>query len=146
VPEPGEVWDPKNLGQTLDGEVLLRTAMIRSLNLPSIRLFLASAPTTSSPTRAASASRTELIADRALSLGASCVHIDELSRAFSIWVRGGSWIDPVYVRRVVNKRGEVLVDHRAPTTPRSTSPAASIASAPSPSRARARSSTSAPPS
>ena len=117
VPENGEAWDPKNLGDTLDGEVLLRTAMIRSLNLPSIRLFLALGADNVVAYARRMGITTELIADRALSLGASCTHVHELSRAFSIWVRGGSWIDPVFVRRVINKRGEVLLDHRDPGDP-----------------------------
>ncbi|MBL9101292.1 MAG: PBP1A family penicillin-binding protein [Myxococcales bacterium] len=117
VPENGEAWDPKNLGDTLDGEVLLRTAMIRSLNLPSIRLFLALGADNVVAYARRMGITTELIADRALSLGASCTHVHELVRAFSIWVRGGSWIDPVFVRRVTNKRGEVLLDARDPGDP-----------------------------
>jgi penicillin-binding protein 1A len=117
VPEPGEVWNPQNLGQTLDGEVLLRTALIRSLNLPSIRLFQALGADNVVAWARRLGFTTDLIADRALSLGASCVHIDELVRAFAIFVRGGSWVDPVYVRRVVNKRGEVVLDQRSPEDP-----------------------------
>jgi len=117
VPENGEAWDPKNLGDTLDGEVLLRTAMIRSLNLPSIRLFLSLGADNVVAYARRMGITTELIADRALSLGASCTHVHELSRAFAIWVRGGSWIDPVFIRRVVNKRGEVLLDQRDPADP-----------------------------
>ena len=117
VPEPGEEWNPQNLGQTLDGEVLLRTALIRSLNLPSIRLFQSLGAENVVAWARRLGFTTDLIADRALSLGASCVHIDELSRAFAIFARGGSWVDPVYVRRIVNKRGEVLVDNRSPDDP-----------------------------
>lgn len=117
VPEPGEAWNPQNLGQTLDGEVLLRTALIRSLNLPSIRLFQSLGADKVVAWARRLGFSTELIADRALSLGASCVHIDELSRAFAIFARGGSWVDPVYVRRILNKRGEVLLDQRSPQDP-----------------------------
>ena len=116
-PEPDEEWNPQNIGKTLDGKVLLRTALIRSLNLPSIRLFQSlGAPAVVEWARRLGFT-TELIADRALSLGASCVHTDELSRAFGIFARGGTWVDPVYVRRVTDKNGAVLVDNRAPDDP-----------------------------
>jgi len=116
-PEPDEEWNPQNIGKTLDGKVLLRTALIRSLNLPSIRLFQSlGAPAVVEWARHLGFT-TELIADRALSLGASCVHTDELSRAFGIFARGGTWIDPVYVRRVTDKNGAVLIDNRAPDDP-----------------------------
>ncbi len=117
-PEPGETWNPQNIGKTLDGKVLLRTALIRSLNLPSIRLFqkLGAKQVVAWARRLGFS--TELIADRALSLGASCVHIDELTRAFAIFARGGTYVDPVYVRRIVDKTGKTLIDQRSPDDPR----------------------------
>lgn len=117
VPEPGEAWNPQNIGQTLDGKVLLRTALIKSLNLPSIRLFISLGADKVVGWARRLGFTTELIADRALSLGASCVRTDELSRAFAIYVRGGSWIDPLYIRRVIDKRGQVLLDQRHPLDP-----------------------------
>lgn len=114
VPEAGESWSPQNIGQTLDGKVLLRTALIRSLNLPSIRLFVSLGADKVVAWARRLGFTTELIADRALSLGASCVRTDELSRAFSIFVRGGSHVEPVYIRRVIDKRGQTLLDQRHP--------------------------------
>ncbi len=113
-PEPGEAWNPQNLHGTISGEVILRNAFIFSLNLPSIRLFmrLGAGEVVSWARRLGFTS--ELIADKALSLGASCVHMNELSRAFGVFVREGKWIDPVFVRRVVDKNGEVLIDDRHP--------------------------------
>jgi penicillin-binding protein 1A len=116
-PEPGEVWNPQNIGKTLDGKVLLRTALIRSLNLPSIRLFQSLGAEAVIAWARRLGLRSELIADRALSLGASCVHTDELVRAFAIFARGGAWIDPIYIRRVVDKHGRVLLDQRDPADP-----------------------------
>jgi len=117
-PESGETWNPQNIGKTLDGKVLLRTALIRSLNLPSIRLFNKLGAKNVVAWARRLGFTTELIADRALSLGASCVHIDELSRAFAIFARGGTWVEPVYVRRIVDKTGATLVDNRNPEDPR----------------------------
>jgi penicillin-binding protein 1A len=117
VPEAGEEWNPQNIGKTLDGKVLLRTALIRSLNLPSIRLFKALGADAVVEWARRLGFTTELIADRALSLGASCVRTDELSRAFAIFARGGSWIDPVYVRRITDKNGALVVDNRDPSDP-----------------------------
>ena len=116
-PEPGEQWNPQNIGQTLDGKVLLRTALIRSLNLPSIRLFQSLGADAVVAWARRLGFRSELIADRALSLGASCVHTDELVRAFGIFVRGGTWFEPVYIRRIVDKNGVVLLDERDPQDP-----------------------------
>lgn len=113
-PEPGEAWNPQNIHGTLSGRVLLRNAFIHSLNLPSIRLFQRlGAPQVVAWARRLGIS-TELIADKALSLGASCVRMDELTRAFGIFVREGRSWQPRTVGRVVDKRGVVVLDHRHP--------------------------------
>ncbi|MFO0636332.1 MAG: transglycosylase domain-containing protein [Nannocystaceae bacterium] len=113
-PDPGEAWNPQNLHGTLSGEVLLRNAFIFSLNLPSIRLFNRLGAANVVAWARKLGFTTELIADKALSLGASCVHTDELSRAFGTFVREGRWVDPIYVRRVTDKNGNVVIDDRHP--------------------------------
>ncbi|MFV8756321.1 penicillin-binding protein 1A [Nannocystaceae bacterium ST9] len=113
-PEPGEEWNPRNIDKTVDGKVLLRTAFIKSLNTPSIRLFLSVGIEPVVEFSRKLGFTTELIADKGLSLGASCVRIDELTRAFGVFARGGSKRDPSYVRRIVDKQGVLRVDNRHP--------------------------------
>lgn len=113
-PDPGEEWNPQNIHGTLSGQILLRNAFIHSLNLPSIRLFQRLGADEVVAWSRRLGFTTELIADKALSLGASCVHIDELTRAFGIFVREGRSWEPRYVRRVTNRRGQVVLDHRHP--------------------------------
>ncbi len=116
-PEPGEEWNPENIHGTVEGEVLLRNAFIHSLNLPSIRLFQRLGADNVVAFARKLGISTPLIADKALSLGASCVRMDELSRALAIFARGGTWVDPVYVRRVVDKQGTTRLDLRDVSDP-----------------------------
>ncbi len=60
---------------------------------------------------------TEIIADEALALGASCTRADELSRSFALFGTGGHMVDPVYIRRIVDRHGEVLLDNTVPHDP-----------------------------
>jgi penicillin-binding protein 1A len=113
-PEPGEEWNPRNIDKTIDGKVLLRTAFIKSLNTPSIRLFLQVGIDETIRFARKLGFTTELIADKGLSLGTSCVRIDELTGGFAVFARGGSRRDPVYLRRVIDKRGVLRVDQRHP--------------------------------
>lgn len=113
-PEPGEEWNPQNIHGTLEGQVLLRNAFIHSLNLPSIRLFQRLGADEVVKWARRLGFSTELIADKALSLGASCVRMDELTRAFAIFARQGRSLDLVYVRRIVDKTGQVVSDRRHP--------------------------------
>ncbi|WP_052548392.1 penicillin-binding protein 1A [Enhygromyxa salina] len=113
-PEPGEEWSPRNIDKTLDGKVLLRTALIKSLNTPSIRLFLAVGIQDVINFARKLGFTTELIADKGLSLGTSCVRIDELTAGFGVFARGGSARAPVYLRRVIDKHGQLRIDQRHP--------------------------------
>jgi penicillin-binding protein 1A len=113
-PEPGEEWNPQNIHGTLEGKVLLRNAFIHSLNLPSIRLFLRLGADNVVEFARRLGFSTELIADKALSLGASCVQMDELTRAFAVFVQGGQSVPMRYLRRVVDKQGRVVLDQRHP--------------------------------
>jgi penicillin-binding protein 1A len=113
-PEPGEEWNPRNIDKTIDGKVLLRTAFIKSLNTPSIRLFLAVGIQPTIDFARKLGFTTEMIPDKGLSLGTSCVLIDQLTAGFAVFARGGSRRDPNYVQRVVDKHGTLRFDARHP--------------------------------
>src|SRR5262249_46730556 len=49
--------------------------------------------------------------DKALALGASCVKLDEMTRAFSAFANNGAIEEPIYVRRVLDRTGAVIEDH-----------------------------------
>jgi penicillin-binding protein 1A len=110
-PITGEVWIPVNLHGTMDFSVSLEYALVFSKNVPSVDIF--------SKVGAKKVERwardlgftSPIIADKALALGASCVYVSELSRAFAIFARNGRWVEPVYVRRVLDRDGAILEDH-----------------------------------
>lgn len=60
---------------------------------------------------------TEIIADEALGLGASCTRADELSRAFATFAAAGQRVEPVYIRRILDRNGQVILDRTAPEDP-----------------------------
>ena len=110
-PVTGEIWVPVNLHGTMDFTVSLEYALVFSKNVPSVDIFSKiGAPAVEKWARRLGFT-SPIIADKALALGASCVYVPELSRAFAIFARNGRWIDPVYVRRVLDRDGEVLLDN-----------------------------------
>lgn len=60
---------------------------------------------------------TEIIADEALGLGASCTRNDELSVAFATFAAAGQRVEPIYIRRILDRHGEPLVDRTVPYDP-----------------------------
>lgn len=116
-PEPGEQWNPQNIHGTLDGKVTMHASLVRSLNLPSIELLNKVGAKETAAWARRLGFTTPIHADKALALGASCVRVDELTRAFATFVRGGSQQDPVYIRQVRDRNGNAVEDHTIPEDP-----------------------------
>jgi penicillin-binding protein 1A len=110
-PLTGEVWVPVNLHGTMDFTVSLEYALVFSKNVPSVDIFSKIGAKEVEKWARRLGFTSPIAADKALALGASCVYVPELARAFAIFARNGRWIDPVYIRRVVDRDGEVLLDN-----------------------------------
>jgi penicillin-binding protein 1A len=110
-PETGEIWVPKNLGGTIDFVVSLEYALVFSKNIPSVALFKKVGAANVEKWARRLGFTTQIIADRALALGASCTTLNELTRAFAIFARTGRWIDWTYVRRIFDRSGNLVEDN-----------------------------------
>ena len=110
-PEPGEEWNPQNVHGTLDGRVTMHMSLVRSLNLPSIKLLVKVGAAQAAAWARRLGFTTPIHADKALALGASCVRTDELTRAFATFARGGTQRDPVAIRRIRDRAGALVADY-----------------------------------
>jgi penicillin-binding protein 1A len=116
-PITGEVWVPQNLNNTVEYQVNLEYALVWSKNVPSVQLFkLVGGKDVEAWARRLGIT-TPIIPDQALALGASCTRIDELTRAFSAFARNGSLSEPVYIRRVRDRSGQILEDNTVVSDP-----------------------------
>ena len=118
-PITGEVWVPKNLNNTVEYQVNLEYALVWSKNVPSVQLFKLVGGRDVEAWARRLGMTTPIIPDQALALGASCTRIDELTRAFSAFARNGSLSDPISVRRVRDRAGNLLEDNTAVSDPMS---------------------------
>ncbi|RMH44767.1 MAG: hypothetical protein D6689_01680 [Deltaproteobacteria bacterium] len=110
-PITGEVWIPQNLYGLSQNKVTLEYALVFSKNVPSVEVFkLVGADRVEKWARRLGFT-TEIIADKALALGASCTKLNELTRAFAIFARNGKWIDFTPIRRIRDRHGRVIEDH-----------------------------------
>jgi penicillin-binding protein 1A len=120
-PNTGELWIPQNVDGSYTQQVTLERALVWSKNPPSVEIFhilgakeveawahrlgIAS-PLITSP-------KCEKEFCSSLALGASCMHMDELTRAFAVFARNGRPVQPVMLRRVIDRAGRVVEDHTA---------------------------------
>jgi penicillin-binding protein 1A len=141
-PETGRIWytydyqhDPelrRRFASRLEGYTrTLEQALVWSKNKASMHLFCELGPQSiknryARCNRAAHAVKawarrlgftTEIITDQALGLGASCTRTDELTRAFAAFAYAGKRVEPVYIRRILDRKGRVLLDRSVPWDP-----------------------------
>lgn len=107
--ESDEAWKPENYDGKFTGDVLMRTALKRSLNTPTIRVL----EKATIPYAASYARRLGIFSplnmDMSLALGSSGVSLYEMNKAMSVFARNGKRFSPIIVREVKNKDGEVII-------------------------------------
>lgn len=112
--DPGleAAWRPENNSRRFYGPTRLREALVRSLNLVSVRVLLS---TGMQPTldhlRRFGFSSSALPATPSLALGAGGVSPTELTAAYAAFANGGYRVDPYVIDLVVDAEGTVV--HRA---------------------------------
>ncbi|MBR9991281.1 MAG: PBP1A family penicillin-binding protein [Gemmatimonadetes bacterium] len=104
----GEVWEPRNIGGEFEGTVTLREALVRSKNLPAIRL--AADVGLNSVTRLARRAgiRSEMPNVPSIAIGTAGVTALELTASYTPFARLGTAVSPRFVTRVEDAGGRVL--------------------------------------
>ena len=107
----GLVWEPRNYDGKYEGPMRLRTALVKSKNMVSIRILQ------SIGTQYAQdyVRRFGFDGDRhppylTLALGAGSVTPWQMARAYAVFANGGYRIDPYLIDRIVDDRGNLLAE------------------------------------
>ncbi len=110
-PLTGEVWIPTNFQGTMDNKVSLEYAMVFSKNVASVDIFKKVGADNVEAWARRLGFTTEIIADKALALGASCTKLHELTGAFAVFARNGRSLEWKWVRRILDREGNILEDN-----------------------------------
>ncbi|MBU1740587.1 MAG: transglycosylase domain-containing protein [Proteobacteria bacterium] len=103
-----ETWRPSNYDHKHLGWITYRQSIQRSRNLSTIWILDRVGPDRVIQVAKKFGITTPLINDLSLGLGASDVHLFELTRAYSVFANGGRLIEPVMILKVVDRHGKVL--------------------------------------
>jgi penicillin-binding protein 1A len=102
-------WEPKNYDGKFDGPMRLRTALAKSKNMVSIRILQSIDPKYAQDY----VTRFGFEADRhppylTMALGAGSVTPLQMARGFAVFANGGYLIQPHFIQRIVDDRGNEL--------------------------------------
>ena len=103
-----EIWIPKNYSKKLLGNVSLRTALVKSLNLPTIGLVDDLDPRNIISYAQRLGITTEIPPNLTIALGSFSVTLQEMVSAYAVYADQGNLRRPVYLLRVEDQGHQVI--------------------------------------
>jgi len=108
-PSMGIAWRPKNSPPVYNGPTRLRVGLAQSKNVMSVRLLQAMGlDTVVGQLTKFGFTPDELPHNESLALGSASVTPLEVARAFTVFANGGFLVEPYWIDRIENSRGEIL--------------------------------------
>lgn len=112
-PEPNQeetkTWKPSNYSHKFHGDILFRNAMIRSLNIPTVKIIEKTGVDWAATYSRRLGIFSPLNLDFTLALGSSSVTLYEMTKAFAQIGRLGKKIQPIIIHKVLDQSGEELL-------------------------------------
>ncbi len=116
-PENQNRWKPENYDSDFKGKVTVHTALVNSMNVPSIKVLdsvgIEEAIAWAHELGITSPLREEL----GLALGSSCVKPWDLARVYSVFNMGGRRTRMNFIAKVTDRFGRVLIDNTSHLDP-----------------------------
>lgn len=103
-------YKPSNHSKNFNGDILFREALIKSLNIPTIRITDSIGVTWVLNYARRLGIFSPLNQDITLSLGSSGVTLYEMTKVYSQFGRLGKKIRPIMIKRVENEKGETILE------------------------------------
>jgi len=111
----GQAWEPKNYDGTTSGQVRMRTALTKSLNLVSIRILQGIDPVYARDyIRRFGFDPARHPPYLTMALGAGSVTPMQMAAAYSVFANGGFSVKPYLIDKVYDKDGQLLMKASQP--------------------------------
>ncbi len=110
-----EDWTPKNAGNKYGGELTLKEALARSVNVITARLIDMVNPNTVARLAKSAGIQSDVPANPSIALGALELSLYEMAGAYATFANKGLYIEPSMILRIEDKHGTVL-EQFAPKT------------------------------
>jgi penicillin-binding protein 1A len=106
-----EVWKPKNYKRKFYGPTLFRTALAKSRNVITVKLLRRVGVDYTIEYARKLGIVAPLSPDLSLALGSSGLSLVEISTAYSAFANGGMHSEPIFIRRIEDRNGEIIEEN-----------------------------------
>jgi penicillin-binding protein 1A len=112
VNSKGDEWKPKNYREKFFGPTLLRTALAESRNIITIKILRRIGIDYVINYAKTMGIKSPLSRNFSLALGSSGLSLLELTRSYSVFANGGNLPKTIFVKRIVDRKGEIIEENR----------------------------------
>ena len=106
-----KIWMPSNHGREYSGEITMRNALVKSLNIPSVKIVEDIGVDYATQFAQRLGIFSKLNPDFTLVLGSSSITLYEMTKVFSEFGRQGKRTRPILVKKVTDRNGKVLLEN-----------------------------------
>jgi penicillin-binding protein 1A len=110
----GASWKPENYGSSFKGDVTLRDALVHSMNIPTIKIAEALGVDALVKWAENLGLATPVKRELGSAIGSSCTTLWSLANVYALLDRYGVKKASTFVRRVLDRDGNLLEDHTGP--------------------------------
>ncbi|MFH1490195.1 MAG: PBP1A family penicillin-binding protein, partial [Pseudomonadota bacterium] len=107
-----DLWRPKNYAEKFFGPTLFRTALIKSRNVITVKILKEIGVGRAIAYARTMGIESDLSPDLSLALGSSGLSLLEITKAYAVFDNGGMKVEPYFIKRIVDRRGEVLEENQ----------------------------------
>ncbi|MCP4499061.1 MAG: PBP1A family penicillin-binding protein [Deltaproteobacteria bacterium] len=113
----GKAWKPQNFEMEFLGEVTARQALMNSMNVPALKTMQKVGVKNVVDFAYRMGIKTKLKEELGTAIGSSCVSLWELTHVYTTWARMGLRPEPVFIKRVLDSKGNLLEERASPDDP-----------------------------
>jgi penicillin-binding protein 1A len=112
-PDPDEdLWRPRNYEEEFLGPTLLRNALIKSMNVITVKILKTIGPQAAIDYARKLGITSDLEPNLSLALGSYSMSLKELTTAYSAFANGGSLVEPIFIEKITDRNGLVLEENQ----------------------------------
>ncbi len=111
--EMDKIWKPDNYSSVSYGDTTLRSALANSRNIPTIKLLQYIKVSAAIEFAKKLGVKAKLNDDLSLALGSSALPLGELLSAIAVFSNKGKRLTPYFIRKIENRRGDILESHQS---------------------------------
>jgi len=110
-PDGGTYWAPKNYDKEFKGPITFRNALAHSRNVVTVKILEDIGVGYAIKFIKNLGIESPLKRDLSIALGTSGVSMLEMTSAFAVFANGGERVKPIFIKKIVTMRGEVLEEN-----------------------------------